>query len=43
MEGIAPEQVILSAALASRAEDQDTIDLAVLSGLKNDQALKATR
>jgi H+-transporting ATPase len=33
------EQVILSAALASRAEDQDTIDLAVLSGLKNDQAL----
>jgi H+-transporting ATPase len=40
VEGIAPGQVILSAALASRAEDQDTIDLAVLSGLKNDQALK---
>ena len=34
------EQVILSAALASRAENQDTIDLAVLGGLKNDQALK---
>jgi H+-transporting ATPase len=33
-------QVVLSAALASRAENQDTIDLAVLSGLKNDQALK---
>ena len=32
--------MILSAALASRAEDQDTIDLAVLAGLKNDQSLK---
>jgi H+-transporting ATPase len=30
-------QVILSAALASRAEDQDPIDLAVLSGLKDSQ------
>jgi H+-transporting ATPase len=40
VNGIAAEQVILSAALASRAGDQDTIDLAVLSGLKNDQALK---
>jgi H+-transporting ATPase len=34
------EQVILYAALASRAEDKDTIDLAVLGGLKNDQALQ---
>ena len=34
------EQVILFAALASRAEDNDTIDLAVLGGLKNVQALK---
>jgi len=34
------EQVILSAALASRAENQDTIDLAVLGGLKDEQALK---
>jgi H+-transporting ATPase len=33
---ISPEQMILSAALASRAEDQDPIDLAVLSGVKND-------
>jgi H+-transporting ATPase len=33
--------VVLNAALASRAENQDTIDLAVLSGLENDQALKA--
>jgi len=32
--------VILNAALASRAENQDAIDLAVLSGMKNDQALK---
>jgi len=34
------EQVILNAALASRAENKDTIDLAVLGGLKDDQALK---
>ncbi len=34
------EQVILNAALASRAENKDTIDLAVLGGLKNDQALQ---
>jgi H+-transporting ATPase len=34
------EQVILVAALASRADNNDTIDLAVLGGLKNDQALK---
>jgi H+-transporting ATPase len=33
-------QVILNAALASRADNNDTIDLAVLGGLKNDQALK---
>ncbi len=38
--GIAAEQVILDAALASRAEDKDTIDLAVIGGLKSDQALK---
>jgi len=38
---IPAEQVILSAALASRADDNDTIDLAVLGGLKNDQALKS--
>ena len=34
------EQVILAAALASRADNNDTIDLAVLGGLKNDQALR---
>jgi len=34
------EQVILHAALASRVDNNDTIDLAVLGGLKNDQALQ---
>ena len=40
VNGIAADEVILCAALASRAEDKDTIDLAVLGGLKDDQALK---
>ncbi len=35
VDGIAAEDLILSAALASRAEDNDTIDLAVLHGLKD--------
>jgi len=34
------EQVILDAALASRADNNDTIDLAVLGGLKDKEALK---
>ena len=34
-------QVILNAALASRADNQDTIDLAVLAGLKDDQVLQS--
>jgi len=34
------EQVILDAALASRADNADAIDLAVLGGLKDDQALQ---
>ena len=38
--GITADQVILCAALASRADDNDTIDLAVIGGLKSDQALK---
>ena len=41
VNGIPADQVILDAALASRAEDKDTIDLAVIGALKNDQALKA--
>lgn len=40
LDNISPEEVILSAALASRAEDQDTIDLAVLAGVKDSQKLK---
>ncbi|MFZ0707649.1 MAG: plasma-membrane proton-efflux P-type ATPase [Candidatus Korobacteraceae bacterium] len=40
VNGIPGEQVILWAALASRAEDKDTIDLAVIGGVKGDQALK---
>ncbi len=38
---IPADQVILWAALASRAEDKDTIDLAVIGGVKDDKALKA--
>jgi H+-transporting ATPase len=40
VNNVPAEQVILNAALASRADNKDTIDLAVLGGLKNDQALK---
>jgi H+-transporting ATPase len=36
-----PAQVILGAALASRAEDQDPIDLAVLSGVKDRRGVGA--
>jgi H+-transporting ATPase len=38
---ISADQVILWAALASRAEDKDTIDLAVIAGVKDDKALKS--
>jgi H+-transporting ATPase len=41
VDGIAPDQVILWAALASRAEDKDTIDLAVIGGVKDDKELKS--
>jgi len=41
VNGIAAEQVILAGALASRAEDKDTIDLAVLGGMKDDKALQS--
>jgi len=37
---IPADQVILNGALASRAENNDTIDLAVLGGLKDKEALK---
>jgi H+-transporting ATPase len=38
---ITAEQVILSGALASRAEDQDPIDLAILSGVKDQKRLES--
>ena len=40
VSGVLPEEVILAASLASRAENQDPIDLAVLSGVKNEKALR---
>ena len=41
VDGIPGDQVILWAALASRAEDKDTIDLAVIGGVKDDKELKS--
>ncbi len=41
LNNIPANQVILWAALASRAEDKDTIDLAVIGGVKDDKALKS--
>ena len=41
LNNIPADQVILWAALASRAEDKDTIDLAVIGAVKDDKALKA--
>ncbi len=38
--GVTPDEVILDAALASRLEDQDTIDLAVLARVKDNKALQ---
>jgi H+-transporting ATPase len=40
VSGIDADEVILCAALASREEDKDTIDMAVLDGLKDAKALK---
>jgi H+-transporting ATPase len=36
---ISPDEIILAGALASRAEDKDPIDMAVLAGVKKDQNL----
>jgi H+-transporting ATPase len=41
--GVTTDQLILAGALASRAENQDTIDLAVLSGVKDPHGLEAYR
>ncbi len=43
VEGVSAEEVILSAALASRAEDQDAIDLAVLAGVTASMQLEKYR
>ena len=43
VDGITPDKVILWAALASRAEDKDTIDLAVIGGVKDDKELKSCK
>ena len=40
VEGVTAAQVILDAALASRADNDDTIDLAVLKGVKDQETLK---
>ncbi|MGB7150066.1 MAG: HAD-IC family P-type ATPase, partial [Terriglobales bacterium] len=41
VNGNAADRIILDAALASRAEDKDTIDLAVIGGVKDDKELKS--
>jgi H+-transporting ATPase len=41
VSGVSADQVILDGALASRAENNDTIDMAVIGGLKDQEALKA--
>jgi H+-transporting ATPase len=41
LKGVTADEVILYAALASRAEDKDTIDLAVIGGVKDPKTLKA--
>ncbi len=40
VEGVTAAQVILDAALASREDNDDTIDLAVLKGVKDQETLK---
>jgi len=43
LDNMPADQVILNAALASRSDNKDVIDLAVMGGLKNEQALKGYR
>jgi H+-transporting ATPase len=40
IDPVSAEQIVLAAALASRADDKDTIDLAVLGGVKDQNSLK---
>jgi H+-transporting ATPase len=41
MDNVSKEEVILCGALASRGDNNDTIDLAILSGMKNQEEIKA--
>ncbi|MEJ2147637.1 MAG: plasma-membrane proton-efflux P-type ATPase [Acidobacteriota bacterium] len=41
VKGVSPDEVIFAAALASREEDQDPIDLAVLGGVKDKDKLQS--
>ncbi len=41
LAGTTPEELVLAGALASRAEDRDPIDLAVLAGVKDEKSLAA--
>jgi H+-transporting ATPase len=41
LDGLPVEKLVLFAALASRAEDNDTIDLTVIAGVKDEKALEA--
>jgi H+-transporting ATPase len=43
VKGISPEEVLLNAALASRAEDQDQIDQTIIGGLKDKRELDRFR
>jgi H+-transporting ATPase len=43
IEGVSADDIIIAGALASRAENQDSIDLAVLGGLKSKGALSGFR
>ena len=43
LEGVSVEEIILAGALASRAESQDTIDVAVLGGVKDEKHLDSYR
>ena len=40
VDGVTADRVILDGALASRADDDDTIDLAILGGLKDKDSIK---
>ncbi|HEY5079852.1 MAG TPA: plasma-membrane proton-efflux P-type ATPase, partial [Opitutaceae bacterium] len=41
VDGVTPDEVVLCASLASRSDNNDAIDAAVLAGLKEGSALKA--